>query len=404
MKLNAVSTPASSIIVGTKSRVLSSQSNPFAVFQVGVSSGTATVTATVGVALRAPTIQLFRAVNRDISTATLVQSWTGPFAAQQDLEFADTAASGTSYYWLRVVYDATTATTQDIGPQIGYLVPTGQSNAQIPAFSASVTPGLSGTVTIGITFETPTVSDFASVQIIATGYNAIPGAQVVAQSSTSGFTFALKATGETITLQADAVDLAGKTTPGGPTKTVHLVMAATVPCVVYGATAVSVVNGNQITWPQNPEPTATYKVSRGITLIATVPHGSEAQVNFLDVCASPATQTYTIVAHTAAGDAAASPTIIPGQQFLSAAQGTGAAATALTVVNGGTNKSVAVAYFTNGGGGYFAVPIATFSGSTLSHDAAGVVNLDGAGHCSSITVSDPGLYAAADVVLLSIHY
>lgn len=403
MKLNTVPTPASPIIIGTKSRVLSSQANPFARFQVGVSSGTATVSATVGIALRAPTIQLFRAINRDISTATLVQSWTGPFRAQQDLEFADTAANGTSYYWLRIVYDATTGNTQDIGPQIGYLVPTGQSGGQIPAFSASVTPGLSGTVTIGITFQMPNVSDFASVQIIATGYNGIAGQQVVAQSANSGFSFALKATGETITLQADAVDLAGKTQPGGPTKTVHLVATPTVPCIVYDATAVSVVNGNQITWPQNPEPTTTYKVSRGLTLIATVPHGTESQVNFLDVCASPATQTYTIVAHTAAGDATASPTITPGQQFLSAAQGTGATAAALTVPNG-ANKSVAVGYFTAVGTGYFAVPTATFSGSSLSHDATGVVNLDGAGHCATITIADPGLYASGDTVSISIHY
>lgn len=403
MKLNAVSTPASPIIIGTKARVLSSQTNPFAVFQVGVSSGTATVSATVGITLRAPTIQLYRAINIDISTATLVQSWTGPFAAQQDLEFADTGASGTSYYWLRVVYDATTGQTQDIGPQIGYLVPVGQSSGQIPAFSASVTPAGSGTVTIGITFEAPNVTDFASVQIIATGYNGIAGQQVVAQSANSGFSFALKATGETVTLQADAVDLAGKTEPGGPTHTVHLVETATAPCVVYGATATSIVNGNQITWPQNPEPTTTYLVSRGGTLIATVPHGAEAQVNFLDVTGSPATQTYTIVAHTAAGNSAASPTITPGQQFLSAAQGTGATAAALTVPNG-ANKSVAVAYFTVVGTGYFAVPTVTFSGSTLAHDATGVVNLDGAGHCATITIADPGMYATADVVALSIHY
>jgi hypothetical protein len=403
VKLNSVATPASPIIIGTKARVYSPQSNPFARFQVGVSSGTATVSATVGIALRAPTIQLLRAINRDISTATLIQSWTGPFAAQQDLEFADTAASGTAYYWLRVVYDATTASTQDIGPQIGYLVPVGQSGGQIPAFSASVTPGTGGTVTIGITFEFPNVSDFASVQIIATGYNGISGQQVVAQSATSGFTFALKATGETITLQADAVDLAGKTQPGGPTHTAHLVATATVPCVVYGATATSVANGNQITWPQNPEPTTTYKVSRDGTLIATVPHGTEAEVNFLDVIASPATHTYTIVAHTAAGDSAASPTITPGQQFLSAAQGSGAVAAALTVPNG-ANKSVAVGYFTTIGSGYFAVPTATFTGSSLSHDAAGVVNLDGAGHCATITLSDPGLYATADTVSISIHY
>lgn len=403
MRLNSVSTPASPIIVGTKARVNPTQSNPFARFQVGVSSGTATISATVGIALRAPTIQLFRAINRDISTATLIQSWTGPFAAQQDLEFADTAALATVYYWLRVVYDATTGSTQDIGPQIGFLTPSGTSNSQVPAFSASVTPGVSGTVTIGITFEAPAVSDFASVQIIATGYNGISGQQIVAQSATSGFSFALKATGETITLQADAVDLAGKTVTGGPTTTVHLIMAATVPCIVYGATAVSVVNGNQITWPQNPEPTTTYKVFRGLTQIATVPHGTESQVNFLDVIASPATQTYTIKAHTAAGDAAASPVITPGQQFLSAQQGTGATATALTVVNG-ANKSVAVAYFTATGTGYYAVPFATFSGSTLAQDAAGVVNLDGAGHCATITLSDPGLYATADVIAISIHY
>lgn len=403
MQLNKVNTPANPIIVGTKARVLSSQSNPFAVFQVSVSSGTATISATVGIVLKAPTIQLFRAINIDISTATLIQSWTGPFAAQQTLEFADTGASGTAYYWLRVVYDATTGSTQDIGPQIGYLIPVGQSSGQIPAFSASVTPGGSGTVTIGITFEMPDVTDFASVQIIAAGYNGIAGQQVVAQSATSGFTFALKATGETVTLQADAVDLAGKTETGGPTLTIHLVETATAPCVVYGATATSIVNGNQITWPQNPEPTTTYLVSRGGTLIATVPHGAESQVNFLDVIASPATQTYTIVAHTAAGNSVASPVITPGQQFLSAAQGTGAVAAALTVVNG-SNKSVAVAYFTTAGTGYFAVPIATFSGSTLSHNAAGVVNLDGAGHCSTITLSDPGLYATADVVSVSIHY
>lgn len=403
MKLNAVSTPASPIIVGTKARVLSSQTNPFAVFQVAVSSGTATITATVGIVLKAPTIQLLRAINIDISTATLIQSWTGPFSAQQTLEFADTGASGTAYYWLRVVYDATTGQTQDIGPQVGYLTPIGQSNSQVPAFSASVTPGLSGTVTIGVTFETPDVTDFASVQIIAIGYNGIAGQQVIAQSATSGFSLALKATGETITLQADAVDLAGKTQPGGPKLTVHLIMAATVPCVVYGATATSIVNGNQITWPQDPEPTTTYKVMRGGGLIATVPHGAESQVNFLDVIGSPATQTYTIVAHTTAGDSAASPVITPGQQFLSAAQGTGAVAAALTVANG-ADLSVAVAYFTTAGTGYFAVPFVTFTGSTLSHDATGVVNLDGAGHCSTITLSDPGLYAPTDVIAISIHY
>jgi hypothetical protein len=404
VNLPGVNAPASPIIIGTKARVVTLQANPFARFQVDVSSGTATVSVTVGVTLKAQTIQLFRAINRDISTASLIQSWTGPFAAQQDLEFADTAATGTSFYWLRVVYDATTAQTQDIGPQIAFLTPVGQSGGQIQAFSASVTPGLSGTVTIGITFETPNVSDFASVQIIATGYNHITGQQVVAQSATSGFTFALKATGETVTLQANAVNLAGKTQPGGPTHTVHLVATATVPCVVYDAVATSVANGNQITWPQNPEPTTTYKVTRtSAGLIATVPHGTEAEVNFLDVCASPATQTYTIVAHTAAGDAAASPTITPGQQFLSAAQGTGATASALTVANG-ANKSVAVASITAAGSGYFAVPLVTFSGSSLSQDATGVANLDGAGHVASITIATAGLYATADTVALSIHY
>jgi hypothetical protein len=403
VKLNTTAIPASPIITGAKARVYSTQTNPFARFQVGVSSGTATISVTVGIALRAPTIQLLRAINLDVSTATLIQSWTGPFAAGQDLEFADTAASGTAYYWLRVIYDVATASTQTIGPQIGFLTPVGQSGGQIPAFSASVTPGLSGTVTIGITFEVPNVSDFASVQIIATGYNHIAGQQIVAQSATSGFTFPLKATGETITLQANAVNLAGKTQPGGPTHTVHLVATATVPCVVYGATAVSVANGNQITWPQNPEPTTTYKVSRDAGLIATVPHGTEPTVNFLDVISAPASHTYTIVAHTAAGDAAASPTITPGQQFLNAAQGTGATASALTVANG-ANKSVAVASITAGGTGYFAVPLVTFTGSSLTQDATGVANLDGAGHVASITIATAGLYASGDTVAVSIHY
>jgi hypothetical protein len=241
------------------------------------------------------------------------------------------------------------------------------------------------------------------VQIIATGYNHITGQQVVAQSATSGFTFALKATGETVTLQANAVNLAGKTQPGGPTHTVHLVATATVPCVVYDAVATSVANGNQITWPQNPEPTTTYKVTRtSAGLIATVPHGTEAEVNFLDVCASPATQTYTIVAHTAAGDAAASPTITPGQQFLAAAQGTGSTVSILTVANG-ANKSIVIATPT-AGSNYFAVPLVTFTGSSLSHDATGAVNLDGAGHVASISIIDPGLYATADTPAATIHY
>jgi hypothetical protein len=401
VKLNSVNIPASPIILGAKARVVPTQSNPFARFQTAVSSGTVNIDATVGISLRAQTIQLLRGANLDINTAALLQSWAGPFTAQQDLTFSDSGATATAYYWLRIIYDATTNTKQDIGPQVAYITPIAQGTVQVQAFSASVNAGTTGTVKIGITFERPTSTDFSSAQIVATGYNGIAGQQVLAQSANSGFSFALNATGETIVLQANAVSLSGKAITGGPLRTVTLVAVETVPCVVYDGSAISVANGNQVTWPQSPESDTTYQVNRDGSLIATIPHGLESTVNYLDLVASPATHTYTIVATNGVGSAAASPTITPGAT--TGGMGTGATAAALTVPNG-TNKSVSMAYVTAQGSNYFQTPLITFSGSSLSQDASGTVALDGSGHPGTITVTNPGLYAAADTVSTSIHY
>jgi hypothetical protein len=103
VKLNSVNIPASPIILGAKARVVPTQSNPFARFQTAVSSGTVNLDATIGISLNAQTIQLYRGANLDINTAALLQSWSGPFTAQQDLTFSDSGATATAYYWLRII-------------------------------------------------------------------------------------------------------------------------------------------------------------------------------------------------------------------------------------------------------------------------------------------------------------
>lgn len=407
------------VLTGVKTAVPPSYvPNPFAVFNATYAGGSSgvQVAATIGTALQAVSIHLLRGSSLDSTQATLIQTWNGPFTAQQQLEYTDSTTGQTATalnYWLEIVYSATPPiVTSLFGPQTAYISATVTAGSQIPAFSVSVSPAAGAIDNIGISFELPDTSDFGSVDILVSGYNGIGSSVLVAQSAESPFSFPLKQTGETVKFQCNAVSVSGSPTLGGPTATVTLNALATVPCVIYDAEAVSLATGNQITFAPGPETNLTnyliYRAAAGgdfasATLLATVPAGAQNNYVFTDTIASPQSYCYFIVAQNATGNSPASPVITPGQSYTAASQGSGGTGLPLLVANG-ANYVVAVTFVENPGENYYQQPTATWSGSSLGTDATGTVSLDGDGHLAAFQMTSGGVYAETDTPAVTIGY
>lgn len=405
-------------------RITPQTSNPLASFQTKYQGGSNGIQVDIvtGIAINALSIRLLRGFSRDPSQAKVVQTWNGPFPAQDSLEYSDTApsvlAATRAYYWASIIYEASpTITQQQFGPQVAYVNAVSGGSEQIPAFSISITPD-SGVLNVAVSFEQPSASDFGSAQLFVSGYNKIAAPQLIAQGSISPFTLTMEPTGEAVTFQLNAVTNSGQLVASGPTLQVTLNSTATIPAVIYNGTAISNTIGNQITFPGPAESNVTQlKVYRqnsggsfsGSTLIATVAPSPEKSYTVTDQISSPQNYIYFVTATNSVGESNPSPPIIPGQATSSASQGSGATAVPYLAkyASDGTldgESFLAAAPVTNQGSNYYAQPLVSITGSSKGHDAVGTAILDGAGHVTYIQLSDNGEYDSGDTVTVSIHY
>lgn len=397
--------------------------NPLAVFQAKYQGGSngVQVNIVVGVALNALSIRLQRGFSLDPTTATVVQTWNGPFSSQDGLEYTDIApavlASTRTLYWATIIYEQSpTVNSQQFGPQTAFVNAQTGGSEQIPAFGFSITPGT--VLSVAVSFELPNSSDFGSAQVFVTNYNKIAAPQLIAQGSSSPFSFTMQPTGENVTFQLDAVTNSGQLVPSGPTLQANLVSTLTKPAPIFNGTAISNTVGNQITFP-GPAETGVLqlKVYRqnaggmfaGSTLIATIAPSPEKSYTATDQIASPQNFIYFVTATNSAGESLPSPAIIPGQANSNSSQGSGATALVYIVTTsapplGATITFCTAAPITDQGTNYYAQPLVTFTGSTGARNATGTAVLDGAGHVTFIQITDGGLYNAGDPAIVAIHY
>lgn len=393
--------------------------NPLAKFFAKYQGGSNGVQVDIqlGVALNALSIKLWRGFSRDPAQAKAVQTWTGPFSAQDQLEYADIApavlAATKVYYWAQIVYEQTPSLTQQqFGPQTAFVNAVAGGSEQIPAFSVSVTPG-TGVLNVAVSFEFPSAPDFGSAQVYASNYNKIAAPQLIAEGAESPFSFTMNATGEVVTIQLNSVSVSGAMTAGGPTATIQLNAAATLPAIIFNGVSISNTIGNQITFPGPAESDVTQmKVYRqnaggtfaGATLIATIAPSTEKSYTVTDKVANPANFIYFVTAVNQVGESLPSPAITPGQPSSQASQGSGATAAVYMVTTtvpgiGSGLTFVAQAPVIAQGVNYYAQPLATFSPSSASggRSAQGTPVLDGAGHVINIQMTDGGVYATGDI-------
>jgi hypothetical protein len=403
-------------------------SNPFAVFQAVYSGGSdgVRINVTCGAAINAATIKLKRGFTKDIKQAKTITSWSGPFNVQEQLEYNDTSSgvltATKAYYFSEIVYDQKPSPIiQIIGPQTAFIQATAGGSEQIPAFSYSISPD-GGALDVCVSYQLPNSSDFGYADVYLTGYNSIQAPQLVAQGSTSPFTFTLVPTGETVTMQVNAVTVSGVPIANGTTQQIHLTSTATLPAIIYNGTAISNTVGNQITFPGSIESDVTQmKVYRqnaggsfsGSTLIATISPSPEKSYTVTDNVTSPQNYIYFITAVNQVGESQPSPAIIPGQANSNASRGSGATAAVYMVTTtvpgiGNGLTFVAAAPITAQGNNYYAQPLVTFSASTASggRTAQGTAILDGAGHVTFVQITDGGVYSSDDIdsATCTIHY
>ncbi len=215
-------------------------------------------------------LRLKRNFTLDYGSATILNTWSGQQIENgQTISYDDSdpalATNPNVSYWIDAVPQLDVAETVTIGPQSLTVTLDQLPPDPIISFDASHGAVSGGVVQIGIVFTPPNEDRFGSCLIRVSGYNGIAAAVDIAQNPTSPFHFPLEQTGETVTLTAVAVSLAGiRTTGVSPTKSLTLGVAATVPAQIMGATATELTTGVQISWPASPESNVTqFSVYRG---------------------------------------------------------------------------------------------------------------------------------------------
>jgi hypothetical protein len=283
-------------------------------------------------------VTLIRNFVMDAATATVLQTWNPML---MDYSWADTdsalQAEGQAFYWIVLSPQGSTGTAVTNGPQTITLNPQLVAPVLPTGISASSGPVINGTVKITVNVSGIT----SAVKIYATGYHGNPSPVGVASGSSGPLQFTLDATGETITLEAVGVSAGGVETTSGPTTTIILNGAATVPAKVQGVEVTQIPGGNQVNWPGSRDAGSTYKLYRAqrgqsfllATLLATVT-GTAGTLNYLDTAGLTGDWEYFVVATNAVGDS------VPSDPASPAVLLTSASLPANTAANTGNNATV----------------------------------------------------------------
>lgn len=267
-------------------------------------------------------ISLFRNYVLDQATATCIQSWN---AAVADYDFSDTSTTlqeqASAYYWIELLPTGTSGSAVVVGPQNILLNPQLAPPVPSTSVSASSSAATNGfvTVTVNVTGAA------ASQKIYVSGYKGNAAFVAVAQASSSPIQFSLQATGETVTIEAIGVSAGGTEAASGPTTTLTLNGAMTVPATPQGVIVNQIATGNQITFPASKDAGSTYKIYRAqrgqtfllATLLATVT-GTAGTIEYLDTGGLSGDWEYFIVATNSSGDSLPSAPASPLVLFTSA--------------------------------------------------------------------------------------
>lgn len=260
-------------------------------------------------------ITLLRNYVLDPATATVLQTWN-PILADYTWSDTDTALQqqASAFYWLVLSPKGTSGTSVQVGPQNIALNPDLSPPLPVASISASHGAVVDGvlTVTVNVTTAAP------SIKIYIQNYRGNPAFVAVAQQSTSPIQFTLDATGETITIKAIAVSIGGAEATTGPTTTLTLSGAGTVPATVQDVLVTQIATGNQISFPTSKDAGPIYKIYRAqrgdsfltATLLATV-SSTAGTVQYLDTGGLAGDWEYFIIATNGAGDSLPSAPAFP---------------------------------------------------------------------------------------------
>ena len=322
---------ASSVFTNKLRRLVASptiSSNAVTQFQATANSVTAGVDVTFSLTniTGVSAVTLTRNYTPDPATATVLQTWTPNLAAYT---WADTdgalQAQGQAFYWITLAPQGIGGTPVSAGPQKIVLNPQLVPPVQPSRISASSGPLVNGTVKITVNVSGAT----GAVKIQVSGYHGNPADVAVASSASSPLQFVLDATGETVTLEAIGVSAGGAETPTGPTTTITLNGAATIPATVQGVTVTQIAAGNQVNWPSSRDAGTTYKLYRAqrgqtfllATLLASVT-GSAGTLNYLDTAGLAGDWEYFVIATNSVGNSLPSDPASPAILFTSASMPT----------------------------------------------------------------------------------
>lgn len=259
-------------------------------------------------------INLLRATVLDSAQATVIQTWSS--VEVLDYAFPDAAniaSISQANYWIRLNPTGTSGTSALIGPQSVNLNPDLTAPATPTTISASHDNVVNGAVRVYV--NVGGVDPSNSIRIFVSGYLGNPNPVSVAQGGSSPVSFNLEATGETITLTAQAVTPEGVASAVSGSATLTLGTGRTVPAAPSAPTVVQFSGGNQVSWRSSGEPWVTsyfvYRSQRDQTFvsainIATVTATTEGTISYVDAAGLTGDWAYYIVAHSAAGDSAPS--------------------------------------------------------------------------------------------------
>lgn len=255
-------------------------------------------------------INLLRATVRDFAQATVIQTWSSIEILDYAFpDAANVASISEAFYWLRLNPTGTSGTSTLVGPQTISLNPDLTAPAQPTSISASHDSVVNGAVRVFV--NVGGVDPQNSIRIFVAGYHGNPLPVSVAQGGSSPVSFNLDATGETVSITAQAVTPEGIASPISGSTTLTLGSGRTVPAAPGNPTVVQFSGGNQVSWRSSGESwVLSYFVYRSqrdetfltATNIATVAATTEGTVNYVDAAGLTGDWAYYIVAHSATGD------------------------------------------------------------------------------------------------------
>jgi len=279
-----------------------------------------TLVSTIGL----DSIVLLRNTTRDPGAAKALQSWPyqslGAMGTSAVVTFSDADPSiigKVAYYWLQIVPAASSQSQAYlVGPQSVNQSYVGRGTpSEVLDFDAGHAAGSGGFVLVSVDVNPPGDRSFSSVKIYVTGYLGNAGAVAIAQQSSTGFTFLLQQTGETVTLYAVAVSITGTeaSLAGAPTKALTLNGTATVAPKPMQVTATELSTGVQIGFPASPDATVTkylvYRNTRGggfggATQIGFVNASGASSYTYLDTAGLGGSYEWYVVAQNPTGNSA----------------------------------------------------------------------------------------------------